>query len=129
MKNPKGFTIIELIVVMTVVGILATIAIPNYFNYLAKSQQVEARANLSAIYVGVLSYSAPKESDGFQGASLDNIGFTADGTSRYEYTLAIVTTNSFLARANGISGRIFGDVWEIDQDRELVDVDENSFHH
>lgn len=129
MKNSKGFTLIELIVVITVVGILAAIAIPNYFNYLAKSQQVEARANLSAIYVGVLSYSAPKESDGFQGATLESIGFTAGGTSRYNYTLAIVTTNTFLARANGISGRVTGDVWEINHERALKDVDENSFNH
>ncbi len=128
MKNSDGFTLIELLVVITIIGILASLAIPKYFNYLAKSQQVEARTNLSAIYVGMLAYTAPKELKGFEGATLKNIGFSTDGRSYYTYTLSIVMTNRFLGGAIGVSGQVVGDVWEIDQDREIKDTDPQSYH-
>ena len=50
MHNHKGFTLIELMIVVAIVGILAAIAIPNFLNYQAKSQQAEAKANLGAIF-------------------------------------------------------------------------------
>lgn len=121
---------IELVVVLTVVGILAVLAVPKYVHYLAKSQQSEAKANLGAIYVGMLAYTAPKESadDGFSGATLENIGFASDGMTRYRYSLVSVTTNAFLAKASGVSGKVDGDVWVIDQNREMNDVDDESFN-
>ncbi|MFQ5597807.1 MAG: type IV pilin protein [Nitrospiria bacterium] len=123
MKNNKGFTLIELMVAVAVVGILADIAIPTYLNYLAKSQQTEARTNLGAIFVGMHAYTAPKIDDGFSGATLKNIGYTTSGKLYYTYSLITVTTNTFLARANGIYGRVVGDVWEIDEKKDIQDKD------
>jgi len=123
MNNTKGFTLVELVVVVVVVGILATLAIPLYTGYIAKSQQSEVKSNLGAIYVGMLAYSAPLELDGFEGATLDNIGFLTDGDSRYTYTLVgPPTSDSFLARARGVSGQVIGDVWEIDETKEIRDL-------
>ena len=42
MQNQKGFTLIELMIVIAIVGILAAIALPAYNNYIAKSQVTEA---------------------------------------------------------------------------------------
>lgn len=125
-KSQKGFTLIELMIVVAIVGILAAIAIPNFLNYQAKSQQAEVRAGLSAIYTAMLMYHVVSGT-GFIGASMSNIDFTMSGTPRYEYTLSNLAAETFLATGRGVSGRVSGDVWTIDQSKMITDVDPNSF--
>ena len=45
-KRTKGFTIIELVVAMVIIGILAAIAIPAYSSYVRKARRVEAKTAL-----------------------------------------------------------------------------------
>ncbi|MBF8259569.1 MAG: pilA, partial [Actinobacteria bacterium] len=52
----KGFTLIELMIVVAIIGILAAIAIPNFLKFQAKSKQSEAKTNLKAIYVAETGY-------------------------------------------------------------------------
>lgn len=47
MKKKKGFTLIELMIVVAIVGILAALAVPLYQNYIAKSQITSALAELN----------------------------------------------------------------------------------
>ncbi|NOY85436.1 MAG: prepilin-type N-terminal cleavage/methylation domain-containing protein [Nitrospirae bacterium] len=122
MNNNRGVTLIELVIILVVIAIVASLAVPIYTRYLAKSQQTEAQSNLGAIYVGMLSYSAPLELDGFEGATLDKIAFSTDGMSRYSYSIVNVSVGSFIARAIGISGQVVGDVWEIDETKEIRDL-------
>jgi len=55
-KNKKGFTLIELMIVVAIIGILAAIAIPNFMKFQAKAKQSEAKTNLGAIYVAQVAY-------------------------------------------------------------------------
>ncbi len=53
MNNQKGFTLIELMIVVAIIGILAAIAIPQYQTYVARSQVTRAISESSAMKVTV----------------------------------------------------------------------------
>ena len=49
LKTKKGFTLIELMIVVAIIGILAAIAIPQFANLVSKSQEGRTKANLGTI--------------------------------------------------------------------------------
>ncbi len=49
-KKNKGFTLIELMVVVAIIGILAAVAVPRFLNFMANARRSEARSILSALY-------------------------------------------------------------------------------
>jgi prepilin-type N-terminal cleavage/methylation domain-containing protein len=59
-RQRGGFTLVELMVVVVILGILATVAIPAFTRYVKRSKTAEAGGNLARIYQGQLTY--------FQGA-------------------------------------------------------------
>ena len=60
MKNNKGFTLIELIMVTIILGILAAVAIPRYMTSVQKAEEAAEDAVLSAIKAGLESYATEK---------------------------------------------------------------------
>ncbi len=89
-RNQKGFTLIELMIVVAIIGILAAIAIPNFLKYQAKARQSEARTNLGAVFVAETSYYGEQA----RYSDFDAIGFAlVASTNRYTYR-AMATTGS-----------------------------------
>jgi len=89
MQSQKGFTLIELMIVVAIIGILAAIAIPNFLRYQAKSRQTEARTNLAGIFVAETAFFGEQS----RYSSAAEVGFALAGTSnRYWYRTAATNT-------------------------------------
>lgn len=78
--HEQGFTLIELMIVVGIIGILVAIAAPNFSRYQSKSRQSEAKIALSAIYGGEKSFYS--EYSSYVG-SLDAIGYAPEGQRRF----------------------------------------------
>ncbi len=90
MHNKKGFTLIELMIVVAIIGILAAIAIPNFMRFQAKSKQAEAKTNLGAI--GTTAESWRTEKDTYVVAFITELGWGPQGTPRYSYWYDVAGT-------------------------------------
>src|SRR5919206_4933883 len=80
----KGFTLIELMIVVAIIGILAAIAIPNFIKFQARSKQSEAKANLKAIFTAQKAFF--QEKDRFSSLT-GEVGFEPERNNRYAYFL------------------------------------------
>ncbi|MEO7161483.1 MAG: prepilin-type N-terminal cleavage/methylation domain-containing protein [Bdellovibrionia bacterium] len=68
----RGFTLVELMVVVAIIGILSSVAIPSYQNAQSRSRQTEAKMNLGSLYSAEMAVSLEQSSFS---ACLYDIGF------------------------------------------------------
>jgi prepilin-type N-terminal cleavage/methylation domain-containing protein len=111
-----GFTLIELVVVVAIIGILAAIAVSQLYGFAQKAKQSEAKEMLASIYTVESAYFSDKATYG----SLLNVGFAPAATPRYyknvmtqfTYTGGTSFTGSCSANLDNDSTL---DVWQVTQ--------------
>ena len=74
LKNDKGFTLIEMLVVMIIIGILAAIVIPNFMRMQQRAKEASLKANMHTLQLTMEDYAT--RSEGFYP---DNVASTTPG--------------------------------------------------
>lgn len=119
MKNERGFSLVELMIVVGIIGILATIAMPKMQTFMAKAKQTEVKTNLSHMYTLELAYYGDNSTYGDAAA----IGFANPTGVRYTYTVPTVTSSTFTAQGTiGVDGLCKGakvDTWTMNESQLL----------
>ena len=103
-KVQSGFTLIELMIVVAIIGILAAIAIPQYQNYVARAQMSEALSLASGGKVALAEYFNTK---GEFPANNSDAGMEAEATIKGKYVTSVTVTAGDDAAVSGILTALF----------------------
>ncbi len=133
MKERKGFTLIELMIVVAIIAILAAIAIPQYKRFQLKAKSAEAKTNLGAIKECEEAYAAENDeylaqtnahpdavdtgkeynlvendriAQNLFNGNFVNLGFAAKGKLYYQYNIPSADKNHYVAKAAALGSSL-----------------------
>lgn len=128
-RTDKGFTLIELMIVVVIIGLLAAMAIPRFMSVSTKNKQSEAKLILKQIYVNQRAYRQAGLSYYLPGASASAanpnefkaLTIEIGVSSLYTYSIN-GTANTFTATATSgiLDDDPAPDIWQIDHTGSLV---------
>jgi prepilin-type N-terminal cleavage/methylation domain-containing protein len=108
-RRSEGFTLIEVMIVVALIGVLASMSGPNFLKFAFKSRRVEAFHVLEDIHMAQVEHLTDF---GFYADTFDDLGFTVANSKKIDartlearnYTFSMYSVNdgmNFLAMANG----------------------------
>ena len=112
-QGSRGFTLIELMIVVALIGILAAVALPSYFGSLRKSRRADAVATTSQIQQAQERWRAtcpsyatliPTANAGDCATGTSGLAIAAVTGARYTYALSAVSATDYTLTATAVAG-------------------------
>ncbi|MDP7405223.1 MAG: prepilin-type N-terminal cleavage/methylation domain-containing protein [SAR324 cluster bacterium] len=122
-KRFHGFSLMEVMIVVVIIGILAALAYPSLEKYLKIARQTEAKTNLSAIYTAQKIYFTLHQS---YAEDINELDLSLVQGDPYTFTME-ASTSTFKAQAEGNIDDDDDalDIWTIDQNKILFNDKDN----
>jgi type IV pilus assembly protein PilE len=102
-RNNKGFTLVELMITVLVVGILASIAFPSYKEYMRKSKRAEARSALMQASMNMERYFSSNNI--YSGATAGTVFPSSSASNNYSISIASVDDQTYSLVATPLQGQ------------------------
>src|SRR4051812_11958 len=93
-----GFTLVEMLVTVSIIGILTAISVPSYRRQQARSRQQEAKSALASIYEVEQAFHG---ANGTYTTCLKQLGVDLNGSARRYYAVGFNYAGSFAGRYDG----------------------------
>lgn len=121
--SQKGFTLIELMIVVVIIGILAALAIPRFSQSTVKTRQSEAKLILKQICTNQMLYRAVSPTNSYYSTgavassgnpnALAAIDIEIPGNALYSYSVALAGVDYVATATADLDGDGFIDTWTI----------------
>ena len=122
-KRFHGFSLMEVMIVVVIIGILAALAYPNLEKYLKRARQTEAKTNFSAIYTAQKIYFTLHQS---YAEDINELDLSLAQGDPYIFTIQEASTSTFKAQdEENIDDDDALDFWTIEQNKILFNDNDN----